>query len=79
MTSFGVIRIFTLLELKNGFRKVKCRSEAYLGEAIVPWPLLWPKNFFLHTKKIGKLGLPPPPLCVSTSGQRKFAPTPLKS
>ena len=40
-------------------------------------PPLAKKNFFWHTKKIGKLGLAPPPLCVSTSGQRKIGPPPL--
>ena len=30
------------------------------------------KIFFLHSKKIGKLGLAP--LCVSTSGQQTFGP-----
>ena len=49
------------------------QSEAYLeGEAIVPWPPPLPKFFFDILKKLENLGLPP--ICVSTSGQRKFAP-----
>ena len=50
------------------------KSEAYLGGggSLGHGPLLAKKKFFGHTKKIGKLGLAP--LCVSTSGQRKFAP-----
>ena len=49
-------------------------SEAYLGGGHCAMaPPLAKKFVIWHTRKIGKLGLAPP-LCVSTSGQRKFAP-----
>ena len=48
-----------------------CLSEAYLEGPLGHGPLL-AKIFFWHWEQIGKLGWPL--LCMSTSGQPKFAP-----
>ena len=53
-------------------------AVAYLGGGgggIGPWPPFGNKIFFHHRKKLKNFVRPP---CVSTSGHRKFAPTPLE-
>ena len=52
-------------------------SRGVFREAIGPWPPFGQKKFFDILNKLENLVLAP--LCVSTSGQRKFAPPFLKS